>query len=73
MKLKTGPSNLKHGTTKLIKRFAWLPIHINNNIIWLEKYEVLRAYMGTSYTVSIENKPATFIIFKWITLSKRTI
>jgi hypothetical protein len=73
MKLKTGKQKLKHGTTKLIKRFAWLPININGDFIWLEKYEVLRAYIGTSYTVSIENKPATFIIFKWITLSKRTI
>lgn len=74
MKLKTAESLLlKHGDTRLIKRFAWFPVRINGNIIWLERYEVLRAYIGTTYTVLIQDKPASFIISKWITLSKRML
>jgi hypothetical protein len=74
MKLKTANSaTLKHGDTKLVNRFAWLPVAINGNIIWLESYQILRAYIGTTYTVLIEGKPANFIISKWMTLSKRVL
>lgn len=66
-------TDLKPGDTKVIKHFAWMPTVVNGNIVWLEYYQVLKAYIGTTYTVIIDGKPVNFIISKWMTLSKRII
>lgn len=61
------------GTTRLRKRFAWLPVFIKNECIWLERYEVLQAFVGEQFIVKIDDKPAEFIVAKWKTISKRII
>ena len=43
MKWKT----IKHGDTRIIKRFAWLPISLSNgSTIWLEKYKREETYFA---------------------------
>lgn len=73
MKLRTVERNLKNGTTRLVKKFAWLPMEINGTLIWLERYEILKAYIGTTYKVIVDDKPVSFIVYKWISISKRMI
>ena len=41
--------NNKHGDTRIIKKFLWLPVWIDNEIRWLERAVIeqeYRAYMG---------------------------
>jgi len=66
VKVKPNPGDVK------IKRvFAIFPVRINNNIIFLEKYEVLEVYSEQDYTVQIEDEPIVFKVGKWVTISKR--
>lgn len=73
MKVKRANLGVKIGSIRLLKRFAWLPLFIGDDLIWLERYEVLQGYIGQQYQLSIENKPVTFTVADWITLSKRVM
>lgn len=59
------------------KIFAFFPVRIGENIIFLEKYEKLQVYSEQEYKVSIfdestgEDKPVVFVTGKWVTISKR--
>lgn len=61
------------GTTRLRRRFAWLPVFIKTECIWLERYEVLQAFVDEIYMVKIDNEPKQFVVANWKTISKRTI
>ena len=61
------------GTTRIRKRFAWFPVFIKSECIWLERYEVMQAYVGEQFTVVVkidnEDKPMEFIVALWKTIS----
>lgn len=61
------------GTTRLRRVFAWLPIVIAGDRVWLEHYEQLQGYIKTEYKVSIDGEPKAVLKGEWITLSKRVI
>lgn len=46
--MKLATLKLKHepeeGDYKIVKRFAWLPIKIENKLIWLERYKEIYQY-----------------------------
>lgn len=37
----------KYGDTRIVKKFAWLPVKINDCMIWLEYYTVEQSYLGS--------------------------
>lgn len=68
---KKEPKVYKYGDTRYVNRFAWLPIKIKETTIWLEKYQVLEAYIGSTYNVVVDGKNINFVVYSWIVLSKR--
>lgn len=62
---------IKDGTTRLKRLFAWLPTYIAGTIVWLEQYEILQVYIILEQKVKIEEKEFTFAIGNWKNLSKR--
>jgi len=61
------------GTTRLKRVFAWLPVIIGGEKIWLEYYEELQGYIATDYKVIIDGEPKSIKVSEWTTLSKRVI
>lgn len=61
----------KEGETRLIRVFALLPKRIREEIIWLENYYILQAYIVTRYELTIDGKPKGFANGKWVNISKR--
>lgn len=62
-------------TTRLKRAFAWLPVYIDGQMVWLETYEILQAYEIKEIELLMdgEEKPLFFSIGKWIDVSKRII
>jgi hypothetical protein len=71
-KAKYTKADFKEGITRLERSFAWLPVYIGGEIIWLEKYEILQVYQITKIIALIDNEPQTFSIGAWTNLSTRT-
>lgn len=61
------------GTTRLKRVFAFTPIVIGGDYVWLEFYELLQGYITLKYKVMIDGEPKEVAVSSWITLSKRTI
>lgn len=63
------------GATRIKRKFAWLPVRINGDIIWLEKYEVFQLYKIIVYeALSPESgKQMAYRVNQWIDLSLRII
>lgn len=59
------------GATRLKRCFAWMPVYISGNIIWLEAYEVLQVYNISTEKANIEDKETTFALGAWKNLDKR--
>lgn len=59
------------GTTRLERRFAWLPFYIDGLILWFTTYEVLQVYRITEEKVIIDGQPVIFSPGKWINLANR--
>lgn len=59
------------GATRITSVFAWLPVYISGTMVWLEFYEILQVYNISDQKVIIEEKETTFVLRKWINLSKR--
>lgn len=64
-------AEIANGTTRLRRKFAWLPTYISGTIVWLERYEVLQVYIISDQKVIIEEKETIFVIGVWKNLSKR--
>jgi hypothetical protein len=62
-----------NGTTRLHRRFSWLPVYISGEYVWLCMYEVLQYFEVKIYTTTIETKEVNFKTGQWINLSKRII
>lgn len=61
------------GTTRLKRVFAWLPIIISGEKIWLEYYEELQGFIVLDYKVLIDGSAKGISVSDWVTLSKRII
>lgn len=59
------------GATRLKRAFAWLPIYIEGDIIWLQGYEILQVYKLVEQKVIIDAKETIFVNGNWQNLSKR--
>ncbi len=35
----------KDGDRRIVKRFAWLPVQVENTFIWLERYKTHEQYL----------------------------
>jgi hypothetical protein len=62
---------IKEGSTRLVRRFAWLPEYVAGQMVWLEDYEILQGWVNFTYTVELDGEKKTFVVSKWIELSKR--
>lgn len=67
--------NYPQGATRLKRIFAWLPVQIGNEILWLSRYEILQAYIIQEYAVMLDPKnpkeATNFTKGEWIDISKR--
>lgn len=61
------------GTTRLQRVFSFWPTRVENNIIWLETYEILEAYILLDYKVRLEGVDKAFRVGEWKQISKRLI
>jgi len=64
------------GTSKIIKRFAWLPIFVGNECIWLERYEVLLVWTSITHPAVVKDKAGNdkeiYLEYsQWLPLAKR--
>lgn len=39
----------KHGDTRIVKRFAWLPVEVEEQFVWLERYSSHQKYTQAFY------------------------
>lgn len=69
--LQQNVKEVKPGDTRLVIKFAWLPLFIGKRVIWLERYESLELYTEMVYNVMIESKSVLFSVCNWIEISKR--
>lgn len=76
-KAKYTKADYAHGTTRLKRVFAWLPTHIDGDIVWLEHYEVLQVYEVLKFAVRLDIAKPTeateFFRGQWTDISKRLI
>lgn len=72
-KSKYTKADYQHGTTRLKRSFAWLPVYISGVVVWLERYETLQMYKITNENVIIDQQETLFASGSWQNLSKRCI
>lgn len=60
-----------NGSTRLKRRFAWLPVYISGTYVWLEGYEILQVFVVTRQVAVIDEEEKSFNLSKWVDLSKR--
>lgn len=70
-KAKYTTTDYKEGATRLKRAFAYMPLYITGEIVWLEMYDVLQVYTITKQKAIIDGQEQLFSIGKWINLSKR--
>lgn len=56
------------GETKIVTRFAWLPVRMDDKTIWLEKYDTIYIFQELSAFVS-DDKVLKYRL--WTSVSKR--
>lgn len=66
-------TNYPANANRLHRRFAWLPVYIDGDMVWFETYDVLQVYAMELYTTNLSGKDVGFQIFKWVDVSKRII
>lgn len=59
------------GTTRLKRVFAWTPTHIDGNIVWLEYYEILQAFLSSDYKILLDSELKSVKVSEWKDISKR--
>lgn len=69
LKARYANQTFRDGDTRIKRIFAWLPFRINDDLVWLEKYEVLQLYKTISYPANDK----AYTVNEWINLSYRII
>jgi len=59
------------GDTETVRHFAWLPVRIKDDIVWLETYESLMYYELVQYPIVGTQKAIN--VYRWVELMKRVI
>lgn len=59
------------GTTRLKRVFAWSPTQIDGNVVWLEYYEILQAFLVFDYKILLDTEFKTVKVSEWKDISKR--
>lgn len=59
------------GATRQKRVFAWRPTYVAGDIVWLEYYEVLQAYIIDEIPLRLEGKDQLFTVGAWRDISKR--
>lgn len=72
-KAKYTKTDYPHGSTRLKRVFSFLPVYIAGNMVWLENYEILQAYIIREHELEVEGEKAFFSIAEWTDISKRVI
>ena len=67
------PNQIQPGSTRVCFRFAWLPTDVGGFIVWLSRYEVLQAYIVTTYSITLDGQAQEARVGNWITLEKRAV
>lgn len=62
-----------NGSTRLKRKFAWLPTYVNGYMVWLEYYEILQAYIIEDLKVIDAGEDKFFRVGEWKDISKRTL
>lgn len=68
-KAKVVHRTVRNGDTQVLRRFAWLPFRINDDIAWLETYEIYQQYEIKIYQVGEKG----YQVGNWINISYRLI
>lgn len=61
------------GTVRFKRKFAWLPTKAGGTLIWLERYNVMEAFLVTTALVNIEQEQVTVKFGEWKKVSTRLI
>lgn len=69
------PSRIKpkEKDTKVVVKFAYIPVTIGNVVVWLERYEVLYACESVNKGAHFGDKIFYFTRLEWVLVSKRVI
>lgn len=61
------------GATRLKRVFSFWPTLIQDQVVWLEFYEILQAYVEAGYLLKIEGEKRAFKVGEWKDIDKRVI
>lgn len=64
-------SDPEPGTTRLKRVFAWTPVQIEGEIVWLEDFEILQAFLIFEYKIIIDKAIKQVSVGQWKDISKR--
>jgi hypothetical protein len=71
MKLQGRVTMPKAGETRVKTAFAWLPSVAGEQLVWLERYEILEAYAVSQMVVVVAEKPVSVTFGEWKVVSTR--
>ena len=72
-KAKFTRADYAHGTTRQKRVFAFWPTYVSGEIVWLETFEVLQAYLIEEIELTVDGRKQFFGIGTWRNVSKRII
>lgn len=61
------------GANKIVRCFAWLPIYINGDMVWLGFYQAIMIFEIIYHNTKIAGQDVSFSDSKWVLASKRLI
>lgn len=71
MKLEGRMAMPKAGETRVKRAFAWLPTMAGDQLVWLERYEIMEAYAVSQMVIIIADKQQTVTFGEWKRVSTR--
>jgi hypothetical protein len=70
-KAKYAEENFRLGDMRTERHFAWLPIRIKDDYLWLETYETLMYYEAKQFPVFGTDKAIT--VHEWVKIADKRI
>lgn len=61
---------VRNGDTQVLRKFAWLPFRINDDMVWLETYEIAQYYQIKIYPIDNDRG---FSVGEWKNISYKRI
>lgn len=69
-KSKFEQESYRDGDTRIQNHFAYIPKRIDNDMVWLQRYQTLQMLKIMQYVTNLEK---VYIVHEWINLSHRII